>query len=280
MIAYPNAKINLGLWVTEKRTDGFHNIESLFVPVPLCDILEWIPLPDGKKTAFSCSGIHIDCKQTDNLVLKAYLLLKETYPLPPLRIHLHKAIPLGAGLGGGSSDAAFMLTSLNQALNLHIPAKELENLAAEIGSDCPFFIKNHPAMATERGTKLQPLDQTLPNCYLVLVNPGIHVSTKEAYAGITLSRPPHALSEIISLPAHTWKEKLVNTFEPLILAKHPIIDQLKQTMYKMGAFYAAMSGSGSSVFGLFFSAPKLDHNLQKHLIWQGETNFSTAGNVN
>jgi len=279
MITYPNAKINLGLFVTEKRVDGYHNIESLFVPIALYDILEFLPREKKEKTLFTSSGIVIDCDNRDNLVLKAYNLLKHRYKLPPLLIHLHKQIPLGAGLGGGSADAAFMLNGLNQVFKLQIPSEKLAIYAEKIGSDCPFFIQNQPSIATKKKTKLQLLSALLPLCHMVVVHPGIHVSTKEAYDGIAPSKPKHSISEILSFSPSEWKEELVNDFEHSVFIKHPGIKKLKEDMYHAGAFYASMSGSGSSVFGLFSSPPKLNAVLKKHLIWQGDSSFTLKQGV-
>lgn len=254
MICFPNAKINLGLHITSKRKDGYHDIETCMVPIPLFDALEIII--DSKKTTFQTTGLDIPGDPADNLILKAFAILKRDFPnLPPIKIHLHKAIPTGAGLGGGSADAAFALSLMNNLFDLILDDFFLEEYAAQLGSDCTFFIENTPKIARGRGEILEPIDLNLKGTHLVLVNPGIHVGTKEAYASVTPATPKVNLAEVLQ-DRNRWKEELVNDFEASIFKSYPAIAQIKEKMYASGAFYSAMSGSGSSVFGLFEEKPK------------------------
>lgn len=253
MILFPNAKINIGLFVTEKRPDGFHNLETIFYPVPdLADILE-IKIADAPNGTvnFKNSGLLIDCPEEKNLVIKAYRLLEREFTLPAVNIHLHKIIPFGAGLGGGSADAAFMLVGLNSMFNLGLSEASLEKYAAELGSDCAFFIKNKPAFAHGRGELLEPIDLNLDEYQIVVEKPDVAVSTKEAYAGITPTPAPFNLRNINNLPIEEWRNHITNDFEKSILKAHPEIQEYKDLMYRQGAVYACMSGSGSAVFGIF-----------------------------
>ncbi len=253
MISFPNAKINLGLHITAKRRDGYHEIESCMAPIPLMDALEMIV--DTKKSTFSATGLEIPGDAKENLILKAYHLLKKDFPnLPHINIHLHKNIPMGAGLGGGSANAAFALTMMNNLFDLILDDFFLEEYAAQLGSDCAFFIENTPKIARGRGEILEPVELGLKGTYLVLINPGIHIGTKEAYAGVTPKKPAGKLEEILADKAR-WKNELVNDFEASIFPNHPEIAAIKNTLYENGAYYAAMSGSGSSVFGLFEEKP-------------------------
>jgi 4-diphosphocytidyl-2-C-methyl-D-erythritol kinase len=252
MISFPNAKINLGLHITAKRKDGYHEIETCMVPIPLFDGLEMIL---DKKPTWNSTGLDIPGDSKENLILKAEKLLRKDFPnLPNLNIHLHKNIPMGAGLGGGSADGAFALKLMNNLFDLHLDDFFLEEYAAQLGSDCPFFIENTPKIARGRGEILEPIDLSLKGIYLVLINPGIHVGTKEAYAGVTPAPSKIKLEEILA-DRTRWKTELVNDFEASIFTNHPEIETIKSIMYAAGAFYAAMSGSGSSVFGLFEKQP-------------------------
>ncbi|GMQ31192.1 4-(cytidine 5'-diphospho)-2-C-methyl-D-erythritol kinase [Algoriphagus confluentis] len=252
MITFPNAKINLGLHITSKRKDGYHDIETCMVPIPLCDALEMVL---DKKPSWNSSGLTIPGDPKDNLILKAEKLIRKDFQgLPNLSIHLHKNIPMGAGLGGGSADGAFALQLMNNLFDLHLDDFFLEEYAAQLGSDCPFFIENTPKIARGRGEILEPIDLLLKGSYLVLINPGIHVGTKEAYAGVTPCPPKVKLEEILA-DRSLWKAELSNDFEPSIFKNHPEIAGIKEKMYEAGAFYSAMSGSGSSVFGLFEEKP-------------------------
>jgi 4-diphosphocytidyl-2-C-methyl-D-erythritol kinase len=253
MICFPNAKINLGLHVTEKRKDGYHSIETCMVPIPLFDALEMII--ETKKTTFESSGIDIPGDSKSNLILKAYQLLQKDFSnLPNVDIHLLKKIPIGAGLGGGSADAAFALKLMNNLFDLILDDFFLEEYAAQLGSDCAFFIENKPQIATGRGEILEPVELDLKGNHLLLINPGIHISTKEAYAGVTPSTPKIKLSEILKDKSR-WKDELVNNFEASVFQNHPEIAAIKEQLYENGAYYAAMSGSGSSVFGLYEEKP-------------------------
>jgi 4-diphosphocytidyl-2-C-methyl-D-erythritol kinase len=258
MICFPNAKINLGLKVTERRPDGYHNLESLFYPVPLNDILEVLP---GKHFAFESSGIPVDAEPDKNLVVRAYNLLKNIYGLPPVRIHLHKAIPFGAGLGGGSSDAAFMLRLLSRMFSLDLPADELRTYAARLGADCPFFIDNQPAFATGTGNVLTPVSLDLSSFHLLLVKPPFGVNTAQAYRAINPGKNITPFTDIIQQPADSWKDTLVNDFEKPVFEMFPEIARIKHLLYENGAVYASMSGSGSAVFGLFRHKPDIENNL-------------------
>jgi 4-diphosphocytidyl-2-C-methyl-D-erythritol kinase len=252
MIVFPNAKINIGLNVVSKRADGFHNLETIFYPVKLADALEIV---DSDKTELSVSGIPIDGILEDNLVLKAYHLLKKDYNLPALKFHLHKVIPFGAGLGGGSSDAAFTLKMLNDYFKLGLTFGQLTKYAAQIGSDCTFFISNKPAFATGVGDQLQGITLTLSEFKIIIVKPSFSVSTPEAYKDVTPAKPRFSLKEINLIPITDWREVVVNDFEKNIFEKYPEIRDIKETLYDMGAVYASMSGSGSSVFGIFRHLP-------------------------
>jgi 4-diphosphocytidyl-2-C-methyl-D-erythritol kinase len=264
MICFPNAKINLGLHILSKRPDGYHSIETVFYPVNLCDALEIVPAEKGQ-TALVQSGIPVDGKPEDNLVMKAYNLLKKEYDLPEIAIYLRKQIPFGAGLGGGSSDAAFMLKLLNDFAGLQLSFEQLEEYAGRIGADCPFFIRNKPVFAEGIGTVFSPITVSLDKYHLVLVKPSVSVSTKEAYAQVKPRLPNVPLKELIRLPVNEWRNKLINDFEAGIFAQYPEIGEIKQKLYTEGALYASMSGSGSSVFGIF------DKSI--HLNWEGQQTY-------
>ena len=252
MITYPNAKINLGLNITEKRPDGYHNLETVFYPINLQDALEVTRLEGNGDYALKVSGVPIEGEPDNNLVVKAYRLLKEDYPsLPSVDIHMFKHIPTGAGLGGGSSDAAFMLKLLNEKFKLNIGTEKLEEYAARLGADCAFFIRNKPVFATGIGNLFEPIELSLKGYYLVLVKPDIFVSTKDAFSHIVPKRPEQSLKDIIRMPVETWKDVMKNDFEDSVFVKFPEIAAIKDKLYDMGAVYAAMSGSGSSVFGIF-----------------------------
>ena len=251
MICFPNAKINLGLHVLSKRADGYHNIETVFYPVhQLYDALEIVPVTKGM-TTFSQTGIPIDGNVEDNLIMKAYHLLKQDYDLPEVAIYLQKHIPLGAGLGGGSSDAAFMIKLLNDFAGLKLTVEQMEMYAGQIGADCPFFIQNIPVFAEGIGSVFSPVSISLQAYHLMVVKPSVSVSTKEAYARMKPQQPALPLKEIIRLPINEWKNLLINDFELGVFALYPEIEEIKQKLYAEGALYASMSGSGSAVFGIF-----------------------------
>lgn len=250
MVVFPNAKINLGLYVVEKRTDGFHNLETVFYPVPWNDVLEIVPAT-GDQTTLTSSGLTVDAAPEKNLVMRAYKLLENEYHLPHIDIYLHKVIPFGAGLGGGSADAAAMLVMLNNHFELNISIEKLVEYAAILGSDCPFFVYNRPMLASGRGEVLTPINVTLSGYTIVLVKPTFGISTPEAFSGITPKQPAIPLVEAIKQPIEQWKDTLLNDFEPHLFEKHPQLASIKQQLYDGGAAYAAMSGSGSTLFGIF-----------------------------
>ena len=250
MITFPNAKINLGLNIVERRHDGYHNIETVFYPVPLTDVLEIVPAQGGE-VSLTCYGNAVDCPAEKNLVMRAYRLLQERYDIPPMAIHLYKHIPDGAGLGGGSSDAAHTLMMLNQLCELHVPDVELAAMAATLGADCAFFIYNRPMLATGIGDQLSPIDVGLKGKTLLLVKPPVGVDTRTAYSRVVPQVPDLSLHDIICRPIETWDGLLVNDFEPSVFAALPQLWFIKAALLDAGAQYAAMSGSGSTVFGIF-----------------------------
>jgi len=255
MILFPNAKINIGLNIVSKRTDGYHNLESIFYPLAIRDAIEVI---EWDKLQFSSSGIEIPGNADDNLCMKAYHLLKKDIPeLPPVNIHLHKHIPIGAGLGGGSADASFFIRLMNQKFSLGMENCRMEQYVSKIGSDCAFFIQNKPAYATEKGDHLSTLDLDLSSYFIVLVMPDVQVSTAEAYQGVRAAPVNTPLTELIKLPFEDWKLHIKNDFEPSVFSKYPVIAAIKDSLYEAGALYASMSGSGSSVYGIFKQALNL-----------------------
>ena len=262
MITFPNAKINLGLNIVEKRPDGYHNLETIFYPIPLQDALEITPWEGGeRKYKLAQSGIQIAGDDEHNLVVKAYKLLDSLYNLPPIEINLLKHIPSGAGLGGGSADAAFMLCMLNQHFQLNIPNEQLEVYAAQLGADCAFFVENKPTFAEGIGNIFSPIELSLKGYKLLLVKPDIFVSTRDAFAQIKPKRPTISLKEVAKMPIEAWKTYMVNDFEESVFPQFPAIADIKAKLYDMGAIYASMSGSGSSVFALFkgdATLPKVD----------------------
>ena len=271
MLVFPKAKINLGLRITGKRTDGYHEIETLFYPVNLCDALEIVPNTKGsEKDILTLTGYSLEGKPEENLVIRAVEKLRGKFQIPSLRIHLHKNIPPGAGLGGGSSDAAFMLRAMNRLFGLSLGTDDLKAIAAGLGSDCPFFIDCQPSFASGRGEILKPADSFLTGFYGVLINPGILISTREAYNECIPAVPVKPLTELLNKPVSQWKELVTNDFEKTIFRKHPPIELIKQTLYDSGAFYSSMSGSGSTVYGIFEKKPDIPENLKKHMIYNGE----------
>jgi 4-diphosphocytidyl-2-C-methyl-D-erythritol kinase len=253
LVTFPNCKINIGLRVLAKRADGYHDIETLFYPVPVREAVEIIA--DEKQAnpvEFSLTGLDTERLTANNLCVKAYQLLLADFPgLPPVRIHLHKTIPAGAGLGGGSADAAFTLKALDKKFNLGLTAPQLQQYALTLGSDCPFFLQNRPSVGTGRGEMLTLVELDLSLFRIILVNPRVPVSTAEAFAHVVPRQPVKPLLEIIRQPIDTWKEELHNQFETPVFAKHHLLQQIKDKLYEAGARYASMSGSGSSLFGIF-----------------------------
>jgi 4-diphosphocytidyl-2-C-methyl-D-erythritol kinase len=247
MIAFPNCKINLGLNIISKREDGYHDLETVFLPIHFTDVLEILP---SDETEFTITGLHVDAK--DNLCIKAYDLLKHEFPqLPAIKMHLHKLIPMGAGLGGGSSDAAFTLQLLNEKFQLKLSVEQLLDYALRLGSDGPFFIINKPCFATGRGEILQRINIDLANYKLLIVNPGIHIDTKWAFSKITPKQLTTSIQQTIEQPIEKWKYNLQNDFEIPVFAEYPEIEKIKTGLYEAGAVYASMSGSGSTVYGIF-----------------------------
>ncbi|MEZ5012340.1 MAG: 4-(cytidine 5'-diphospho)-2-C-methyl-D-erythritol kinase [Bacteroidales bacterium] len=270
MTLFPNAKINIGLRIVSRRDDGFHNIETIFYPVMVRDILEFVGDDSGNDSdSLTSTGLVTGCAMKDNLVIRALNLLRLKYNIPALHIHLHKAIPAGSGLGGGSSDAAFMLRYLNRFYRLGLCNNDLKKLALELGSDCPFFIENRPMYATGRGEELTPVKPVPGKHFIMIVNPGIEVNTGDAYRLTTPRTPSSDLRKLYNLPVNEWKGKIVNDFEEVVFKLHPEIGEIRENLYGMGAIYASMSGSGSSVFGLFDSAPKGYHFDGNYFTWSG-----------
>ncbi|HET6992411.1 MAG TPA: 4-(cytidine 5'-diphospho)-2-C-methyl-D-erythritol kinase [Bacteroidia bacterium] len=272
MIVYPNAKINLGLNVVEKRPDGFHNIETVFYPVNWNDVLEI--LPDETKdrgVTFSSSGIAIPGAVEENLCVRAYNLISGDYPMPAIKVHLHKIIPIGAGLGGGSSDAAFFIKAINKLFELNLAWGELHHYAKQLGADCSFFITNKPVFAEGKGDQLESTTVSLNGYYCAIVFPGVHVNTSDAYTNVTPHKPEISLEElIVSTPIPKWKDVLKNDFEKNIFKKFPMIGEMKKKMYQSGAVYSGMSGSGSAVYGIFEKEISLADVFKGNLLWQGE----------
>ncbi len=270
MLVFPNAKINLGLNIVEKRTDSFHNIESVFYPIGWSDVLEIVQYrgKSKKRLHFQSTGISIPGKPNDNLCVKAYNLLSSQFDLPPIKIHLHKLIPIGAGLGGGSSDAAFFLKAINNLFELNLSFGELHHYARELGSDCSFFISNQPTFAEGKGDEMEHVKVNISGKHLVVIKPPIHISTKEAYARVQPQKPIVSLEEIILQPISSWKYTVVNQFEDSVFPQFPEVQNIKEKLYAHGAEYAAMSGSGSAVFGLFSSPTNFKKEFKNSLVWE------------
>lgn len=257
MIAYPNAKINLGLNILRKRDDGYHAIESVFYPIPWKDILEVVVDESSAagSVTFTSSGIPVPSDGKPNLCERAYGLLHQLHGLPAIKMHLHKMIPIGAGLGGGSADAAFALNMLNSLFQLSHSTEQLENLAAQLGSDCPFFVANTPKLVSGRGEVMVETTVNLAGYHVAVAYPNIHISTAEAYAGVRPAVPAVSVAELVQQPIAQWKSALKNDFEESLFPKYPEIAALKAAMYVQGAVYASMTGSGSAVYGIFASKP-------------------------
>lgn len=269
MVSFPHCKINLGLHVVEKRKDGFHNIETCFYPVPRTDILEVIK---STQFEFTTSGLPIAGLPEQNLCVKAYHFLANEFKLGSVKIHLHKILPMGAGVGGGSADAAFMLRSLNSLFKLNLSQAVLKSYAVELGSDCTFFLQDEPMLAEGRGEVLSVAPVSLKDKYLVLVKPDVHVATADAYAGVVPNKSVNSLQDVLHSPISSWRDKLVNDFEPSVFKKFPVIAELKSRLYKNGAVYACMSGSGASVFGIFNSPVDLKAEFATADYWGGILN--------
>jgi 4-diphosphocytidyl-2-C-methyl-D-erythritol kinase len=270
MIVFPKAKINLGLNITGKRPDGYHDIETIFYLIGLSDALEFVVSDKtSDKDILLTTGINTGDNPEDNLVIKTIRKLHEKHTLPPLKIHLHKVIPVGAGLGGGSSDSAYFLKAINRYFELEISDRELKTLALELGSDCPFFIEGVPSFASGRGEILSPVLEVLSGYYLVLLNPGVGINTREAYQNCIPKKPLSSLTDLITHPIIKWKTLITNDFEDFAIKKHSIIGKIKNELYKEGALFSLMSGSGSSVYGIFQEKPKVSDKLKDYIIYEG-----------
>ncbi len=255
MIVFPNAKINLGLKIRSRRGDGFHNIETIFLPVGLKDILEIVP-SKRKNNALKVTGLVVDVPVEKNLTYMAAAMMQNEYDLPGVNIHLHKAIPMGAGLGGGSADASFTISVMNRIFELNLSKEQMKAHAATLGSDCPFFIENTPMLGEGKGGDLSAIDLPgMKNLKTVIVKPDIHVSTAEAYSGVTPDSESPSFRAFLSLEPQKWREVFINDFEANLLVKHPPIKNIKDELYGLGAIYASMSGSGSALFGFFRDVP-------------------------
>ncbi|QIX62425.1 4-(cytidine 5'-diphospho)-2-C-methyl-D-erythritol kinase [Hymenobacter sp. BT18] len=268
MLVFPNAKLNLGLYVTGLRPDGFRNLESVFVPLPWSDALEALP---ASATTLTLTGIPIPGEPATNLCLRAYELLKADFDLPPVQLHLHKVVPIGAGLGGGSGDAAFALRVLNDLFGLGLPAETLESYACRLGADCAFFIQNKPVFAFEKGDVFEAISLNLGGIACKVVYPGLHISTAEAYARVTPRPPRHDLRTALQQPLETWRHTVGNDFEEALTPHYPVLGDIKQALYAAGAAYASLSGSGSAVYGLFPGAavaPQISFPAP-YTVWDG-----------
>ena len=279
MLTFPNAKINLGLNIVEKRNDGFHNIESVFFPVGWCDALEIIK---ATNFSFTATGLEIPGNSKNNLIIKAFDLLYDLITIQEaengfkkitksqIAIHLHKVLPMGAGIGGGSADGAFALKMINEIFALELDSKQLQDFASRLGSDCPFFIENTPKFCFEKGNKFEEIELNLKGKYILLINPQIHISTSEAYAGVMPKKPLISIQEIIKSPIKDWKGVLTNDFEENILKNHLKIARIKNDLYDLGASYASMTGSGSTVFGIFDKEVEpVEKYFKDCILWQG-----------
>ncbi|MCB2221226.1 MAG: 4-(cytidine 5'-diphospho)-2-C-methyl-D-erythritol kinase [Bacteroidetes bacterium] len=269
MICFPNAKINLGLSVIKKRPDGFHAVETVMVPAGLSDILEVIKAPDGKLN-FVISGQMITGDPESNLVMKAWDIMQSEFNLPPVHIQLHKVIPSGAGLGGGSADAAEMIKLCNRLFSLDLDAKKMEDLVRPLGSDCPFFIHNQSALATGRGDELQPITLDLSHYFIVIIKPEIHIQTVEAYSWIHPAHKEKTLIEFVNLQPWQWKKYLVNDFEKPVFQHYPEIQMIRDKLYDKGAIYASLTGSGAAVYGIFEKPMNLKKDFSDCFYWQGK----------
>ncbi len=266
MIAFPNAKINIGLNIVKKRDDGYHDLETIFYPIMIKDVLEVI---EARELSFSSSGLSVPGNQTDNICLRAFELLSSDLKLPNVKIHLHKNIPIGAGLGGGSSDASFFIKLMNDKFALGLGREAIEAYAVQLGSDCAFFIQNEPVYALEKGDKFQRIELDLSRYFIVLVMPDIHVPTAAAFKNIVPAPSVKSLTDLIKNDITEWKASIINDFEPGIISQYPEIGVIKESLYKSGALYASMSGSGSSVYGIFKSQLELPELESKNQVFYG-----------
>ncbi|HVD99715.1 MAG TPA: 4-(cytidine 5'-diphospho)-2-C-methyl-D-erythritol kinase [Cytophagaceae bacterium] len=267
MVSFPNAKINLGLDIIEKRPDGFHNIESCFYPVQWTDVIEIIP---SKENNFSSSGIPIPGDPSSNLCMKVYEALKKDFALSPVHFHLLKNIPIGAGMGGGSSDAAFTAKLLNEIFELNLSSSQLEDYVRPLGSDCAFFVNNKPVFAYEKGDRFKNIESVLKGYYISIIYPELHISTKEAYSGVIPQKPEVGIEQILRKAPAEWKHLLKNDFETALFPKYPVLKEIKEQLYTQGAVYASMTGSGSAVYGIFKEEKDIKPLFSSsYKIWQG-----------
>ena len=266
MLSFPTSKINIGLQITEKRPDGYHNLQSCFYPVNWGDVLEIIP---AETVAFSSSGLPIPGESSHNLCVKAYNLLKADFDLPPVQIHLHKLVPIGAGLGGGSADAAFTLKLLNDLFGLGLTNPDLEGYARQLGSDCAFFVQNRPLYCREKGDVFDEITVAITKCFILLVYPNLAISTAEAYAGVRPQIPEVPLWNLLQQPIAEWRHHVHNDFEDSLFPRYPILQEIKEKLYNLGAIYASMSGSGSTIYGIFPSEPDTIDQFGDYRVWKG-----------
>lgn len=263
MILFPPCKINLGLRVLFKREDGYHELETMMFQLPIVDILE---VNISSAFSFKSSGLPISGALNENLCVKAFHLVQEKYGIENVKIHLHKTIPMGGGLGGGSSDGTYVLLALNQLFNLNLNTIELQQLAAQLGSDCPVFVQSTPQIARGRGEVLEEMSFSLSGYWLKVVNVGVFVSTQEAFSNIEFKKSSKSVAEILSQPITTWKDELVNDFEHSVFRHHPVLQEVKDKLYAEGAVFASMSGSGSTIYAIYESKPAMtfgEDNLEK-----------------
>ncbi|NEN22738.1 4-(cytidine 5'-diphospho)-2-C-methyl-D-erythritol kinase [Cryomorpha ignava] len=271
MVVFPNAKINLGLNITERRKDGYHNLLSVFYPIALCDVLEFVEAENNLDDVLTTSGLPIHGSADQNLCIKALKVIREVYPVPPLRVHLHKIIPMGAGLGGGSADGSFFLTALNTHFKIGLSSNFLKELALELGSDCPFFIDNKPVAVSGRGDVMKNVDVNLKGKFIVVFFSDAHISTTKAYQNIVVSDPEITPREIVEgKEISKWRKYLTNDFEPYAFRVFPSLNDHKEILYNAGAEFAAMTGSGSAVFGIFETRPSDFPGSGKFNFWTGQ----------
>jgi len=270
MICFPNAKINIGLNIVKKRNDGYHDIES--VMYPLTDIaFDALEIIESKETEIILSGIDVPGNTQDNLCLKAYHLISKDYTLPSIQIHLHKAVPIGAGLGGGSSDAAFFIQLLNKKFSLNISWGEMHHYAKQLGSDCSFFVSNQPAFVKGKGDEFDFIKVNLSSYYILLVYPPIHINTGKAYSGVIPKKPQRSLKkDLLNASIYEWKRYIHNDFEDSVFKEYPELEKIKNDLYSIGAIYSSMSGSGSTIYGIFKNLPLIKNKFENCLIKTGK----------
>ena len=272
MICFPNAKINIGLNIVSKRADTYHNLETVFYPIPLTDILEFVAEKNISETIIQVSGSNLNISSKENICIKAYNLLSENYSLPPIEMYLHKIIPSGAGLGGGSADAAFLLKELNSYFSLSISNDKLLEYAAQLGADCPFFIENKAVFASGTGSVFENITLDLSAYYIVVVKPEFSISTAQAFKNITPKTPVVSIKELIKMPVSEWKTNIVNDFEDALFPLHPELLEIKNTLYNLGALYASMSGSGSALYGIFKEKIDISQHFKNVFYWHEKLN--------